>query len=179
MTDEEYQAIVSRIQTGSLLIGIDRSMARKFYTDVPLSRIEEQTGEAPYFEKAVVFGAFIGGPLALLASFVMAVFAFGWGAVLAIPASVVLYFIFTGASSMPRNGMAGITVLLVLALASLYLNWFPSSYMAWYAVLIAAALWSARLIYSAATVFIRAFVVRNRRAFEFLAPYIQLKDANT
>jgi hypothetical protein len=179
MTDEEYQALVSRIQSGSLLIGVDRSMARKLYTDVSLSRIEAETGEAPYFEKMVVLGAFVGGPVSLLASFVMAGLAFRWWAVLAIPVSIVVYFVFTGASSMPKQGMAAVSVLLALALLGLYLDWFPSDYIAWYAVLVLFALWNARLVYAAATHFVRAFIVRNRRAYEFLAPHIHLREVSS
>lgn len=179
MTDEEYQALVARIQSGSLLIGVDRSMARKLYTDVSLSRIEAETGEAPYFEKTVVLGAFVGGPVSLLASFIMAVFAFGWWAALAIPVSIVVYFVFAGASSMPKQGMAGVSMLLVLALLSVYLSWLPSDYIAWYVALILFALWNARLVYAAATHFIRAFVIRNRRAYEFLAPHIHLREASS
>jgi len=178
MTDEEYQALVARVQAGSLLIGVDRSTARKLYTDVPLSRIEAETGEAPYFEKMVVLGAFVGGPVSLLASFVMAVLGFGWWAALAIPVSIVVYFVFAGASSMPKQGMAGVSVLLAFALLGFYLNWFPSNYIAWHAVLVLFAFWNARLIYAAATHFIRAFVVRNHRAYEFLAPHIHLREAS-
>jgi hypothetical protein len=154
-------------------------MARKLYTDVPLSRITEETGEAPYFEKMVVFGAFVGGPLALLASFVMAALAFGWWAALAIPVSVVIYFVFAGASSMPKQGMGGVSVVLALAILSLYLRWFLSDYVGWYAVFVVFALWNARLVYAAATYFIRAFVIRNRRAYDFLAPHIHLREAGS
>ncbi|UZD54952.1 hypothetical protein [Caldimonas aquatica] len=178
MTDEEYQALVARIQSGSLLIGVDRSMARKLYTDVSLSRIEAETGEAPYFEKMVVLGAFVGAPVSLLASFVLAVLAFGWWAALAIPVSIVVYFVVAGASSMPKQGMTGVTVLLFLALLSVYLGWFPSEYIGWYAALFLFALWNARLVYVAATHFVRAFVIRNRRAYEFLAPHIHLREAS-
>lgn len=179
MTDEEYQALVARIQSGSLLIGVDRSMARKLYTDVSLSRIAAETGETPYFEKMVVLGAFVVGPVSLLASFVIAVLAFGWWAALAIPVSIIVYFVFAGASSMPKQGMAGVSVLLALALLGHYSDWFPSDYVAWYAVLVLFAIWNARLVYTAATHFIRAFVVRNRRAYEFLASHIHLRETSS
>src|SRR3972149_6612780 len=136
MTEEEYQALVARIQSGPLLIGVDRSMARKLYTDVSLSRIADETGEAPYFEKMVVLGAFVGGPLALLASFVMAVLAFRWWAALAIPASTIVYFVFAGASSMPKQGMAGGGGLLALSLVWLYLGWVPSAFVGLFAALV-------------------------------------------
>ena len=179
MTDEEYQALVVQIKSGSLLIGVDRAMARKLYTDVSLSRITQETGETPYLEKIVVFGAFVGGPLALLASFVMAALAFGWWATLAIPVSIVVYALFAGASSMPKQGMGGVSVVLASAMLSLYLRWFPSGYVGWYVVLVVFALWNARLVYAAATYFIRAFVIRNRRAYDFLAPHIHLREVSS
>lgn len=181
MNDEEHQELVARFQSGSLLIGIDPSMARKLYTDVSLSLNTEETGETPYFDKIVVLGAFLGGPISLLTSFVMAGLAFGWWAALVIPISIVVYVVFSAISSghhpsMPKQGMAGVSVLLVLALLSLFFNWYPSRYISGYAVLVLFALWNARLVYVAATYFMRAFVVRNRRAYEFLAPNIHLKD---
>jgi hypothetical protein len=179
MTDDEHKQLASEFYMGKVLIGLDRSIARKFYTDVPFSHIIEETGEAPYFEKTVVFGAFVGGPLALFVSFILAVLAFHWWAALVIPASIVLYVVFSGASSMPKQGMASVSVLLGLTLLGLYLDWFPSKYVGWYAAVIIFALWNARLVYAAATYFIRAFVVRNRRAYEFLSPHIQIREARS
>lgn len=177
MTDEEYQALVARIHSGSLLVGVDRSIARKFYTEIPLSRIEEETGEAPYFEKFVVFGAQMGGLWALLASLVIAILAFSWWAAVAIPASIIIYVVVAAASSTPWGGLGSVSVLLGLTLLGIYFDWFPSEYVASYAVLVTAALWLARLTYVAAAHFIRAFVVRNRRAYEFLAQHIHLREA--
>ena len=150
-----------------MLIGVDLSMARKLYTSVPLSHIAKKTGEFPYFEKAVVLGAFVGGPLALLASFVFAVLAFGWWAVSAIPVSTVIYFVFQGSSSMPKQGMGGVTVVLALAIPALCLHWFLSDHIGWFAVLVALAFWNARPVCVTATYFLRAFVIRNRRAYDF------------
>jgi hypothetical protein len=177
MDDADFQALVARIQSGAVLVGVDRSMARKFYTDVPLSRIQAETGEAPYLEKFIVFGAMICGPLALLASFVFAVLGFSWWAALAIPVSIVVYVVFAGASSIPGGGMGGVTLLLGLAAVAIYFKWFPSQHAGWYALLVVAALWNARLVYAAATHFIRAFIVRNRRAYELLAEHVHLREA--
>ncbi len=74
--------------------------------------------------------------------------------------------------------MAGLSVLLALALLGFYLNWFPSNYIAWYVLLVLFALWNERLVYAAATHFIRGFVVRNRRAYEFLAPHMHLRETS-
>jgi hypothetical protein len=66
-----HKNLVELEEQGKILIGIDRSMARKFYTDIPLKKIEEETGEAPYFEKIIVWIAFLFGPISLLASIIL------------------------------------------------------------------------------------------------------------
>jgi hypothetical protein len=134
MTESEYKTFVEQAYSGALLIGIDRSVARKFYTDIPLSKIQEETGETPYIEKMVVWFAFLTAPIALLASFVLSVFAFHWWAALAIPLSILIYFIFSSKSSMPRGGMLGISVLLALTIGSLFTDFFASPFAPWYFV---------------------------------------------
>ena len=126
MTEDEYKAFVAHAKSGTLLIGIDRAFARRFYTDVPLTRIKEETGEAPYFEKIVVWFAFISAPIALLASFILSVLAFRWWAVLAIPLSAIVYFGFAGDSSRGQTRMLGVSIVLALAIASLFTNFFSS-----------------------------------------------------
>lgn len=176
MTDDEYRQLVSQAQNGTLLIGLDRSVARKFYTDVPLKHVERETGEAPYFEKIVVLGAFLFAPLSLAASFVLAVLAFGWWAALAIPVSLVAYFLFSGQSSMPNRWMVGVTLILVIVVAATLLRAFPSEYIAWYFVSLAFSFWAAHLVYAAATLFLRSFVLRNKKAFEMVAPHIHVRE---
>ena len=176
MTESEYKAFVEQACSGGLMIGIDRAVARKFYTDIPLSKIEEETGEAPYFEKIVVWFAFLSAPVILLASFVLSVFAFRWWAALAIPVSIVIYFIFSGQSSMPRGGMLGISVLLAIAIGSLFIDFITSSVAPWYFITFVFSLWASRLVYFAATAFLRAFVLRNQRAFEFMGENIHIRE---
>jgi hypothetical protein len=60
----KHREIVQLEEQGRLIIGVDRVMARKFYIDIPISRIEKETGEAPYLEKTIgcvnnfVYGGF-------------------------------------------------------------------------------------------------------------------------
>ena len=176
MTEDEYKAFVAHAKSGTLLIGIDRAFARRFYTDVPLTRIKEETGEAPYFEKIVVWFAFISAPIALLASFILSVLAFRWWAVLAIPLSAIVYFGFAGDSSRGQTRMLGVSIVLALAIASLFTNFFSSQSVPWYATAVAFAFWAQRLVYCGATTLLRAFILRNQRALEFTREHIAVKE---
>lgn len=177
MTEEEYKGFVAKVNSGEFLIGIDRAIARKFYTDISLVKIEEETGEAPYFEKMVVWFAFLAAPIALFASFALSVLAFRWWAIIAVPLSGVVYFWFSGQSSMPGRGMLGITILLALAVGSLFTEFFTSRFAPWYLFAVVFAFWASRLVYCAATTLLRGFVLRNQRALEFMIEHIHIREA--
>jgi hypothetical protein len=177
MNEDEYKDFVAKANSGALLIGIDRATARQFYMDIPLSKIEEETGEAPYFQKMIVWSAYLAAPIALLASFALAVFALRWWAAIAIPLSVVVYFVYSAQSSMPSRGMLGISLLLALASGIFFTDFFNLPFVTWYAFSIVLALWASRLVYCASTALLRAFVLRNIRAFEFMAEHIHMREA--
>jgi hypothetical protein len=51
----KHREIVQLEEQGRLIIGVDRVMARKFYIDIPISRIEKETGEAPYLTTKMTY----------------------------------------------------------------------------------------------------------------------------
>ncbi|MBI2579370.1 MAG: hypothetical protein HYW27_00530 [Candidatus Aenigmarchaeota archaeon] len=160
LTDEEYKQLAASAYRGELLIGIDRAAARKFFTDVPLSQITAATGESPYFAKIIVWLAFLTGPMALFASFVLSIMAVRWYSVLTIPVSVFVWFGFYGDSSRRGQRMFGISAVLAASLLALPLGLVQSTLLAWYVVSIIFSLWMARAVYCSATFFLRAFVLR-------------------
>lgn len=86
-----FEQVVTLEKTGRLIVGIDRVFARRFYTDVSLRSVKEQTGEAPYLEKALVLCSFIGAPVILIVTAAFAISALGWWSLLAIPVGVFLW----------------------------------------------------------------------------------------
>ncbi len=50
ITQEEYQDLVKRAYEGKILVGVDRALARKVYTNLSIAKIRAFTGETPYFE---------------------------------------------------------------------------------------------------------------------------------
>jgi len=176
MTEDEYRDIVARATSGELLIGVDRAVARKFYTDIPLSKIKEETGEAPYFEKMVTWFAFFSAPLALLASFVLSVFVFRWWSAFVIPLSVIVCWIFYGLSSLPHRGMFGISTLLALSIGNLFVTPFMPPLAPWHLIAVVYSLWASRLVYCATTALFLALVLRNQRAFEYMREHLHMKE---
>ena len=170
----KHRMFVSRVERGDVLVGIDRPFARQFYTKVRLSEIAERTGESPVFEKAVVMGAWIGGPLALLGSFVLFVRAFGVWAVALCPVALASWVVFSSMSTAGRGRLRVISVLTIAA--GVYWASGPSVVAATILVF-AVALWLTRVMYVSATFFLRAFVVRNARAYDWLEQHLVIRNA--
>jgi hypothetical protein len=176
VTIEEHSQIVREESDGNLLIGIDRSFARKFYTDVPNRVVEEQTGETPYVAKFIVLVCLIASPLCFLAAAVLSVIYFAWWSILIIPVAAVLWLLYSGASSAGTTRIIGISIFAVAAIALQVFHPISWSFTPFLLVL-SLALWLNRFMYVAATFFLRAFVIRNHRAFAFVHENLTLKRA--
>lgn len=177
MKEFEYKAFVESSYQGRVVVGVDRVFARKLYTDVPIFAIEEATGEAPYFEKLVVWFALLVSPLAILGSASLAVVAFRWWAILIIPAAFFLWMSNKSMSVRGDSAMWLLTLILIVAGVIHFTNIFAASWISGFVTAFAFALWCDRLLYCASTAFLRAFVLRNQRAFEAFQEGLVIREA--
>ena len=174
----EHEEIIKLEKQGKLVIGIDRGMARKFYTSVPIARIDEETGEAPYTEKMIVLLSFILGPIAVLASILLGFFAFGWWGIISMVLCPVMYFGYQGTSSRGGSRIIGITIFLLISVGIHFLANLNAPLITGFAVVFIFSLWCARFLYCSSTFFLRAFILRNRKAFEYLSNYFVIRNVD-
>lgn len=174
MTEAEHAEIIREEEEGKLLIGIDPSLARKFYTDMSIKFIESKTGEPPYLETILVYILMLGSPIALLGACALAVIHFQWWSIAIIPALMLLWIGYHVISSRgtARSGFITLVTIAVIAvhiIDPLGLGW------TLFLVFAALSLWFSRTLYTASTFFLRGFVIRNYRAFDFLEDAIVIK----
>jgi hypothetical protein len=174
-----FEEVVSRARTGELLIGVDRGFARRFYTGVSVGVVEEHTGEAPYTEKGLVLAAWVGGPVALLVSAALTPFVIGWWSALAIPVAGLVWIAYFTSSSLGGARLTVVSILLVAAAALCAMSLWPGRGIWALVFLYVAALWLVRFVYIGSTLFLRAFVLRNRKAFEWLEEFLMLREVET
>ena len=177
MTEAEYTTFVKSARDGNIVIGVDRPYARRLYTDVSISLIAGATGEAPYLEKLVVWFAFLCCPISAIAAFILAGFAFHSWAILIIPAAFLWLLYSVSLSPRGNSRMLFVTCLLAAAIVVHFLMWLPSIWVSSFFVVFALSLWCNRLLYCAATVFLRNFVLRNARALEAFGKGLTIRDA--
>ena len=153
-----FEEIVGLWQQGKLLIGVDRALARKFFMDVSISEVVENTGEAPYFEKMIIWLAFLAGYIGIITSIILGFFAFGWLGVVSLIFCPMFFFYYLSLSSTPKSKLTIITICLILSIG---VNFFIDFNYLWIARFISVflfSLWFARLLYCCSAIFFRNFV---------------------
>lgn len=168
MTPEEHRALAADVAQGRLLVGIDRTVARQFFTRLSVSEVAAMTGERLHVEMFIVKAQFIlAGVLPFVAA-CFAIAAFGWWAVLIAPATLLVSFLFFASSTRGEAGLGVAYLLLATALILFFqAPWSTSS--RWWLLALAGGVFFGRRTYVSAAGSLRSLVIRNHRAFEQLS----------
>lgn len=178
MDDLDHKRLAQLESEGRILIGVDRTYARKLYTDVPISTIQRETGESPYFEKLVVWFAFLMSPIAILTSAVLAAYTFHWWAVLIVPVSILWWMGNKADSSRGNTHIWLLTLVMATAVSIHFLRLLPTPWMSGFLLVFVFSLWCDRLLYCASTMFLRLFVLRNQRALQAFGEGIIIRETD-
>lgn len=167
MTPEEHQELVRREEQGHVLIGVERTVARKFFTDTSHRKVQAEIGESLRLDRFIVKTSFVLGYVLVLLGLVASVWAFKWWAALVVPITIVLWGGYLAGSSRGNAGVGFGLVALIGAGAAYFLA--PLSVPVKICLLlVAGALFFARFTYTSSTFLLRALVLRNHRAFTAL-----------
>ncbi len=170
-----HKEFVESEKQGRLLVGIDRTMARKFYVNVPVRQIENETGERLYAEKTVVILALFAGPVSLLASIVIGFWFFGWWGIISLVICPILYFSFSASSIRGDAKITWVSLLLVISASIYFFDLFDIKNIAGFSTTFIFSLWSIRFLYYSSTLFLRSFIVRNEKAYQYFLPHLVLR----
>ncbi|MFA5361357.1 MAG: hypothetical protein WC290_02815 [archaeon] len=171
----DHENLVELEKQGKILIGVDRAIARKFYTDIPMKEIEEETGEAPYFEKIIIFTLFLLNPLLLLISIVLGFWFFSWWGIVYLILLPLIYFTYFSFSSMGNSGMGGINLLLLIMIVGYFFKILLSPQIFIFIIIFLFSLWCARSLYCFSTLFFRNFIIRNEKAYQYLLEHLTIR----
>jgi hypothetical protein len=170
MTTSEHSEFARRAYANEIAIGVDPALARRFFMESG-EHVQQDIGEPLTIERAAVSAAFYLGWAAIVVSVPIGFLAMRWWALVIGPGSVATWLLYNGMASRGRQRLKGVTCALVLVMA-LWLRTPDASPILRWAVCVTGAFFLARLTYASASLFIRALVVRNARAFDLLVDSI-------
>lgn len=151
-------------------------MARRFYTDIPIKKIKEETGEAPYFEKLIVWFAFLFGPISLMTSLIIGFLAFNWWGIICLIFCPFIYFAYSSSSVRGNSRMTGISILLVISACIYFFKVFDVPKIAGFITVFVLSLWCIRFLYCSSTFLLRNFVIRNEKAYQYLLQHLKIRS---
>jgi hypothetical protein len=167
MTQLEHTEFARRAYADEIIIGVEPALARRFFMDHTGDALERDIGERALVERAIVGAAFWLNGLAILASVPAAVFAFSWWSIAAVPVTVIALWGYHGSASVGRQKLCRVTLALIgaVGMCLMYPTYLRQCV---FLVSLTAAFFFARLTFASASLFVRALVVRNERAFNLL-----------
>lgn len=177
MNSEELQQIIAQENAGQVRIGVDRVLARRFFTNGSLAKIREHTGDAPTAEKAIVFSLWVTSFILLVGSVVVSFIAFAWWGLAAALICPIVYFSFASMSVLGHTGLVGISAVLVVALIAPIAGKLSVA-AGLFIVLFVLSLWCIQFVYVASTSFYRVYALRSPKHYELLAPGIHIRSVN-
>ncbi|MBI5573273.1 MAG: hypothetical protein HY919_01800 [Elusimicrobia bacterium] len=168
--------IIELENQGKILIGIDRPMDRKFYTDIPISEIKSKTDDAPYLEKIIIWFVFLTAPIALISSIILAFISLRWWGLIFLVLFPIIYFSYSASSVKGNSKLIGITIIFICSAVIHFLGYFANSQITLAITVFLLSLWCIRLLYCASTFLLRTFIIRNAKAFEYLENYLVIRN---
>lgn len=168
MQAKNFQEFVKRAEKGEILIGVEPSIARKFFSDTDHSVIKEEIGESLFTERFFVKTSWLLEFISLLAGIIASIFALKWYASIAIPVMLIASFALGGKASVGRQKIGGAVLLVVICVLLAYFFRDKGTSMILWLVLLPLPYFFARLTYKLATIFLRLLSVRNEKAFNLL-----------
>lgn len=175
VSDLEYIQIVESFKKGLISVGVDRSYARKLFTDVQLPTIQENIGESLWMQKIIALTAFIVSPILVLLTCIFAIIAFGWWALLGLPLLLFVWMYYKSLSVRGGAGLGSISFIAVFAFALLLIET-PSLIAPLLPFIL--GLWLERFLYCFTTHQFRALVLRNKKAFDLFQRGIVIKEVD-
>lgn len=175
MGELDHSTLVTRYRQGKLAFGMDPAHARRLFTDIKGDVLVSKIGEGLRFERFLVTACMTISWWAFLLSLPVAIWAFAWWAVAAIPAATVVRFGHFSRAGMGRQSYLFEAIALLAAIAVPPIAGWGIRIHVWL-IMLAVSLLAARLIYFFSSRMVRNLVLRNPRAYDLLAQDLHFQE---
>lgn len=175
MTELDHSTLTSRYREGKLAFGMDPAYARRLFTDFKGETLISKIGEDLKLERFLVTACMAISWWGFLSTLPVAIWTFGWWAVVAIPAATVIWFGLKTRAGMGRQSLSfEMTALATAIVVPPVAGWNVRIYV--WLVSLAASLLAARLVYYFSNRMVRDLILRNPKAYDLLSRDIRVQE---
>mgnify|MGYP000913083399 CR=1 FL=1 len=150
---------------GEILIGIEPSIARQFFTDLDAETVKQNTGEYFAIERLKVKIVWLLQFAFVLAAIVTSIFAIKWYSLIYIPIIFISWFYYMGRASIGNQSMLYVTLLVLLSFILSFIFKDKEIIFIVWLILTSLPFYFARLTYKLSTIYFRAIVLKNESIF--------------
>lgn len=162
MTHDELN---EKCKDGEILIGVEPSIARKFFTDSDAEIVKQNTGEYFAIERVKVKIIWLLQFATVLAAIVTSIFAINWYSFIYIPIILISWFFYMGRASIGNQSMLYVTLLILLSLILSFVFRDREIILIIWLILTSLPFYFARLTYKLSIKYLRAIVLKNESIF--------------
>ncbi|MGB3979417.1 MAG: hypothetical protein WBK73_10520 [Tepidanaerobacteraceae bacterium] len=178
LSNLEYKSMVEAAEKGEILVGVDRALARKLFTETKnrFREFESIINESLRLQRAISLIAFVSSPILVLLTSILAIIALGWWALLGVP---IIFFIWLYYKSLSVRGGAGlkaISFFVIFAILIFVANPFLWNIQYLFLLPFIISLWLERFLYCYTTHQLRTLVLRNKKAYELFKNGIIIRN---
>lgn len=175
MTELDYSTFVARYKDGKLRFGMPSYRAREFFTNLGGETLILKIGEGLRVERFLIMLCTAVSWWAFLISLPLAIWAFHWWAVAAVPAAWIFRRRHLRGLPVGRQTLTfEIFALAVAVLGPPVVGWGARVHV--WLMLLAFSLLTARLVYFLSSRMMVRLVLRSRKAYDFLSQYLEVLD---
>ncbi len=175
ITEDEYTALQSRIETGDASVTIPRGVARQFFTHVNNASIKSITDTSMLMQKCLIWLAIAFSIMSLLVSAIFIIKSFGYWAAVAVPLTGIFWVLLAGLTYEEGSWMS-LTAAFIASLVAIFFMAKVYSLPAFFFVL---SVWVYRITYILAQTLLTGLVKESYAAFDMLVEHIDIQESDS
>jgi hypothetical protein len=173
LTNDEYIALQSRIESGQASMTVPRGVARQFFTHVSNSSIKAITDTSMFWAKVLIWAIITLSIVLFLITLALVINYFGFWSAIAVPLIGIFWVVLAGLTYEEGNWI-GMTIVLIAAFINIF---FMVQMYALPIFLFVLSVWIYRASYLIAQKMLLGLINQSYSAFDMLAEHVKIHQA--
>jgi hypothetical protein len=164
----EYNEFVKKANNNEILIGIEPSVARKFFSDLDKFTSINLTNKSLSFERFLVKFFLIAEFLFAFSTCVISILSIKWYSFLYIPLFLIIWMFYRGKASLANQNISGVILFTLLMFLASFILFKDKWILFCLCINTSLPFLFARLLYKFSTIFLRNNVINHQKLYDML-----------
>lgn len=163
-----YNEIISKVQSGTIIIGIEPAIARKFFTDSDMTHIKRDIGLDLFWESFIIKALIILAFCTLLITEIISIFTLNWYSIAFIPLFFLIYVFYQSKVSFGKQTIWRILIFTIMFWIGNFVENYTNTLWSLFIFFIPLPFLFIRLVYYVSCCLLRFKSLNSERLFYYL-----------